>query len=324
MKAPGFKKWFARLPALNQPQRLRVLHALRPAVGLAHIVALIEQVRSADRRCPRCQSVHWQRHGHANNLQRYRCRDCGRTFNDLTATPLARLRLREKWADYLQALLASKPVRGAADQAGVHRNTAFRWRHRFLQRVKDDRPRRLCGIVEADEMFMLESQKGSRQLDRPARKRGGAAHKRGISRELDCILVMRDRAGQTADAVTGRGPLTLRQAERHLLPLLERQALLVTDANATYRSLARKHGIAHQAVNLRAGERVRAASAGAIHVQNVNAYHQRLREWIARFHGVASRYLPNYLGWRRALDGQRIASAEQLLCIAIKPINSLR
>jgi len=47
-----------------------------------------------------------------------------------------------------------------------------------------------------------------------------------------------------------------------------------------------------------------------------------LREWIARFHGVASRYLPNYLGWRRALDGQRIASVEKLLRIAIKPVNS--
>jgi hypothetical protein len=59
-------------------------------------------------------------------------------------------------------------------------------------------------------------------------------------------------------------------------------------------------------------------------VQNVNAYHQRLREWIARFHGVASRYLPNYLGWRRALDGQRIATAEQLFCVAVKLINSVR
>ena len=324
MKGAGFKKWFARVPALNQPQRLQVLHALRPAAGLAHIIALIEQARSSERRCPRCDNPHWQRHGHANNLQRYRCRECGRTFNDLSGTSLARLRLREKWIDYLQALLASRPVRAAADDAGVHRNTAFRWRHRFLHRVRDDGPRQLCGIVEADEMFMLESQKGARTLDRPARKRGGAARKRGISGELDCILVMRDRAGQTADAVTGRGPLTVRQAERHLLPLLERQALLVTDANATYRSLARKHGIAHQAVNLSAGERVRSGKAGAMHVQNVNAYHQRLREWIARFHGVASRYLPNYLGWRRALDGQRIATVEQLFCVAIRPINSLR
>jgi len=88
-------------------------------------------------------------------------------------------------------------------------------------------------------MFMLESQKGSRKLDRPARKRGGAAGRRGISRELDCILVARDRAGQTIDAVAGRGPLTVRQAKRHLLPVLDPQTLLVTGANAAYRSFAR-------------------------------------------------------------------------------------
>ena len=115
--------------------------------------------------------------------------------------------------------------------------------------------------------------------------------------------------------------MTVPQAERHLLPVLDPQVLLVTDANAAYRRFAWKHSIAHRAVNLSAGEPVRSGSAVAIHVQNVNAYHGRLREWIARFHGVASRYLPNYLGWRRALDGQRIASVEQLLRIAIKPVN---
>jgi hypothetical protein len=54
----------------------------------------------------------------------------------------------------------------------------------------------------------------------------------------------------------------------------------------------------------------------------VNSYHHRLRDWLMRFHGVASRYLPNYLGWRRALDGGRVASADVLLCLAIKPIHS--
>ncbi|SFC84447.1 ISXO2-like transposase domain-containing protein [Massilia yuzhufengensis] len=112
------------------------------------------------------------------------------------------------------------------------------------------------------------------------------------------------------------------QLERHLLPMLDPQVLLVTDANAAYRAFSRRHGIAHQYVNLRAGERVRRSSEGAIHVQNVNSYHRRLRDWLARFHGVASRYLPNYLGWRRALDGGRVKSAEGLLRLAIKPIHS--
>ena len=63
------------------------------------------------------------------------------------------------------------------------------------------------------------------------------------------------------------------------------------------------------AVNLHAGIRVR----GAAHVQNANAYHRRLRDWLRPFHGVATRHLPNYLGWRWILDAGRIRSPETLL-----------
>jgi len=321
MRAPQFKKWFAKLPALNVPQRLQTLAALHPAAGLDQVISLIGEVGAAHRRCPDCACERYHRHGQANGLQRYRCLACRRTYNDLTGTPLARLRLRDKWLDYLGTVLASKSVRAAAKQVGVHRNTAFRWRHRFLERAKHDRPQCLHGIAEADELFILESQKGSRTLQRPARKRGGRASRRGISRELDCILVARDRSGQTIDAVVGRGALTVPQLERHLLPKLASGVLLVSDAQAAYRSFARKHGVAHEAVNLHAGIRVRGRGASAIHVQNVNAYHQRLRQWLSGFRGVASRYLPNYLGWRWALDGGRIGSAEQLLRIAIRVIH---
>lgn len=93
------------------------------------------------------------RHGQANDLQRFRCWQCRRTFNDLTGTPLARLRLKGKWFDHLAALLDSRTVRSAARQVEVHLNTAFRWRHRLLHWVKHDRPRQLTGIVEADETF---------------------------------------------------------------------------------------------------------------------------------------------------------------------------
>ncbi len=55
--------------------------------------------------------------------------------------------------------------------------------------------------------------------------------------------------------------------------------LLVTDAHAVYRSFAQGAGITHEAVNLAVGIRVR----GAIHVQNVNAYHGRLCDWLRLF-----------------------------------------
>jgi len=38
------------------------------------------------------------------------------------------------------------------------------------------------------------------------------------------------------------------------------------------------------------------------HIQNVNAYHSRLKRWMQRFNGVATKYLDNYLIWFRFLD----------------------
>ena len=138
MRAPQFKKWLATLPAMNAPQRAQAFAALHPAAGLDRVIALICETTAASRRCPHCACERYHRHGQANGLQRYRCRACGRTFNDLSGTPLARLRMREKWPNYMRALEASLSVRAAASQVGVHRNTAFRWRHRFLAHAGPD------------------------------------------------------------------------------------------------------------------------------------------------------------------------------------------
>jgi len=121
--------------------------------------------------------------------------------------------------------------------------------------------------------------------------------------------VARDRTGQTRDFVTGKRQLTAARLHTWLEPVIDRDVLLVTNGQPAYRAFAREAGISHQSVNLRAGIRV----SGAAHVQNVNAYHSRLRQWLAPFHGVATRYLPNYLRWRWILDTRRIRSATSLL-----------
>jgi hypothetical protein len=51
------------------------------------------------------------------------------------------------------------------------------------------------------------------------------------------------------------------------------------------------------------------------HINNVNAYHSRLKEWLRPFHGVATKNPPNYLGWRRTLEalGQKIMPEDFIL-----------
>ena len=58
-------------------------------------------------------------------------------------------------------------------------------------------------------------------------------------------------------------------------------------------------GVSHRAVNLNKGISV---LAGVNHIQNANAYHSRLKEWMRGFHGVATKYLDHYLGWRRMIE----------------------
>ena len=47
------------------------------------------------------------------------------------------------------------------------------------------------------------------------------------------------------------------------------------------------------------------------------AYHGRLKQWLNRFHGVATHYLDNYLGWFRSLDNHHASSSESVLAMAL-------
>ena len=279
----------------------------------AECLTLIESA-AAGRPCPHCACARLHRSGFASGLQRYRCLGCRRSFNALTGTPLARLRKRELWLPFIKCLLESRTVRDAALVTGVHRTTSFRWRHRFAPAAARHRASSLLGIVEADETYRLESQKGSRTLTRPARKRGGVARRRGIHREHDCLLVARDRSSATLDFHTGRGPVTAAQLHTCLHPVLPRDGLLISDGAAAYVRFAAGAGITHEPVNVRAGRRAR----GAIHIQNVNAWHSRFKNWLVRFKGVASRYLANYSGWQRLLDAQTLRTPAQWLCAAVR------
>jgi transposase-like protein len=318
MRALAFDDLFAMLSStpLSGADLERLRSWFAASAQPAECIALIEQA-ARGRSCPHCGGTRAHRCGQASGLQRFRCLRCRRSYNALTGTPLARLRKKGAWLAYLECVLASRTVRDAAAVTGVHRTTSFRWRHRFVPGAARDRAKLLSTIVEADETYRLESQKGSRTLTRAPRRRGGVAGRRGINHEHDCLLVARDRSGQTLDFHTGRGPVTAEQLYACLQPVLAADVLLISDAAAAYRRFAQRCAISHEAVNVKAGVQVRVR--GAIHIQNVNGWHSRFKTWLVRFRGVASRYLVNYSGWQRLLDGRQLATPVQWLCAAVWP-----
>ena len=295
MKTKAYQEWLQGMELLTPKQRRAVRIRLNLAQSLHAIINELDQ--KPNHKCPHCQSERLGRWGRQSGLQRFRCKDCHKSFNALTGTPLARLRHKERWLDYSQALIDGITVRDAASLCGVAKTTSFRWRHRFLTDLADLKAKGLTGIVEADETYFPLSFKGSRQLPRPPHLRGHETNERGTGEEKVPVLILRDRYGATTDFKLN----VASQAEE--LPIIsqviESDAVLCSDGAASLKGAAHQAGIAHRALNMSKGIRI---LAGVYHIQNVNAYISRLKNWMARFHGVATKYLQNYLGWRRGLE----------------------
>jgi hypothetical protein len=96
--------------------------------------------------------------------------------------------------------------------------------------------------------------------------------------------------------------------------VLDADALLVSDGNPTYGAFCKAEKVSHEIINMSQDQRI---IKGAFHIQNVNVYHHRFKSWLDRFHGVATKYLPNYLGWCRVMDQNRDLTPETLLHYAL-------
>lgn len=260
-------------------------------------IGVIERRQQGTPTCPHCGKTHVVRNGHPDGLQRYLCRGCGITFNALTGKPLAHLHLRDKWLQQAQALCDGLSLSQVQQRLDIARTTALRWRHRFLAMPKEIRAQRLTGVAEADHTYFLHSAKGERPgLLRKAHRRGGKASQRELSREQVPVLVARDRTGQTADFILEVDDCE--HASDKLRPLMAKDAIIGTEGDATMDATARKLGIEHLVVNVSAGRRV----DRSWHVQNINAYHSRLKICVRPFKRVSTKYLDFYLGWFRAID----------------------
>ena len=290
MDVKGFQAWLSAARGLTRAQRREALAVLSGRSEGEASKAAIELGVDEARRCPHCASEGAVSRGMARGLRRYQCKGCGRTFNALSGTPLSGLHHKERWLSFGASLAKGETVKASAARCDVAVSTAFHWRHRFLAAARSD-SEVLKGIVEADETYVLESRKGARGLGRKARRRGGKAKKRGLSREQVPVLMAADRSGTTVSAVLPRVDAAALAAA--LDPVVAKDALLVSDGGASYPPCAAALGVSHETLNRSMGERVR----GDLHVQTVNSRHSRLKDFLRPRRGIATRYLDNYLSW---------------------------
>ena len=307
MKKQEMQRLLALVGRLTRGQRQELVDRLKAQSSAEASVEVLESTGSQARLCPHCESQRLVRNGTADGLQRYKCRACGKSFNALTGTPLARLRHKGKWLEQTQALADGLTVHRAAEHLDVAPSTAFRWRHRFLNVPRGVKPESLTGVAELDETYFLESYKGRKVIGRVPRKRGGHASKRGLSREQIPVLVARDRSGATTDYVLSDSRKAAVMAL--LRPLLPADAVVCSDGAGSISQATKELGLEHHAVLSSSGKH----AVGAWHIQNVNAYHSRLKTWVRRFY-ARTRAVEAYLGqWALPLTDQMTLAAVGLI-----------
>jgi transposase-like protein len=132
---------------------------------------VLEEVKAQNRdrnSCPHCESLQIVRNGKYRDRQRYKCKTCGRTFNDYTNTPLSGTHYPHKWVKFLECMLEGFSLRRSAIRVGVTHATLFYWRHKLSQvllhierkekklRIPDPSEQfTRCGYVNAKEYPLL-------------------------------------------------------------------------------------------------------------------------------------------------------------------------
>ncbi len=249
--------------------------------------------------CPLCQSKDIRANGKYKSVQRYHCKSCNKYFRQTTGTVTFGLKKPELFKQYLYHMLQGYSIAECGKRTGICIQTSFDWRHKVLSSFEKAVPMGFEGITESDDIFFLESEKGSKQLPRKARKRGSKASKRGISDEQIAVVVTCDRSENKELRVATRGRISKQDLVEIFEDKLDGIETLCTDSHSSYTAFAKAKGLEHKKFVASKGKRVKDK---IYHVQNVNNVAKRLRQWMRPFNGVSTKYLQNYLNWFMILE----------------------
>lgn len=179
---------------------------------------------------------------------------------------------------------------------------------------------RLEGIVEMDEAFFPVSYKGNHKnsksfkMPREPHMRGGQVRKRGLSREQTCVPCAVDRNGFCVSKVSNLGRVSTKDIHSVFDGKIDTGSTVVTDKMNSYVRFAHTSGL--DIVQVKGGKGKR----GIYNVQRVNAYHSKLKKFMAKFNGVSTKHLNNYLAWSGFVNYAKETDDEkrnELLCIIL-------
>ena len=265
------------------------------AIQVVKYLKLNEQLKNTRPECCPCcgkTGEHLIKKGFQHGKQRYMCKACGKKFtydiNQITAHSHQPV---DAWITVIEDTLAMKSLDETAGKIGVCHETAFNMRHKLLAYLETmiETAKPPDELVETDETYVTESQKGVKCKNRKPRKHGESASKRGLSNEQYCICVVTDRNKNVFAKCVNRAKPSSEYIIKALSAHVSRKSVLLCDGAASYNQLA-------DTLECKKIELIGHESYDKVyHLNTVNNLHSRIKRMLGQFRGVASKYLNRYL-----------------------------
>ena len=116
--------------------------------------------------CQICGGKNYIKHGSYKGIQRYKCKDCGKTFSNMTNSLWSYSKKDlDIWVQFVELMIKRKSLRFCAKKLKISVTTAFYWRHKILNGLKADSiPNKLEGDVHINKTLIVENFKGCRNI----------------------------------------------------------------------------------------------------------------------------------------------------------------
>lgn len=199
--------------------------------------------------CPYCGSSIITTHGYRNGIKRMKCGDCDKTFTLFTGTIMEKTKYSwDIWVKVVEMILnnlsldtMTKVFTDDFKLYGLDRRTISTWRHKITHSMAMMPMPKLSGVIQIDETFFRESQKGSKELvsfvpDMERKPRYGrvASELGSMGNEFATVVCMVDAQGYVVAKMTGLGKLDIETFVNEFDEYIENPSYICADGSFVY------------------------------------------------------------------------------------------
>ena len=212
-----------------------------------------------NRNCPQCDSSIIINNGTRNDIQKYKCKDCSHQFTLFSRTILEKTRYHwNVWLKMLEMTLTHTSLDKMQNIlikdygcSGINIKTVWRWRLKLIYALAHLPVPTLTGVIQIDEIFERESQKGSRDLinfinknEKRMPRYGRKSSKLGVmSAEFATVVVAVDNSGYSVIKAISQGKFDSEHFDNEFTQHFNNPSFVCTDNNSAYTKYCTDNGI---------------------------------------------------------------------------------